>query len=142
MSDAKTRPTGVPVDEFIASVESERRRREAGVMLGLMARATGFEPVMWGPTIIGYGRYPYTYSSGHSGEWPLAAFSPRKAQMVVYVMPGFDAYASELAALGPHTHSVSCLYLKRLDAVDLGVLEAIVADSVRVMKERYPGWRA
>ncbi|MFZ1682421.1 MAG: DUF1801 domain-containing protein [Rhizobiaceae bacterium] len=142
MSDAKTRPTGVPVEEFIAAVEPERRRREAAIMLDLMARATGFEPLMWGPSIIGYGRYPYTYSSGHSGEWPIAAFSPRKAQLVVYVMPGFDAYATELAALGPHAHSVSCLYLKRLDAVDLAVLERIVTDSVARMKERYPGWRA
>lgn len=133
-------PTGVSVDDFIAGIEMPRRRDECALMLELMGRATGLRPQMWGPSIIGYGRYAYTYDSGHSGQSTLTGFSPRKAAMVVYVVAGFAAFYGQLARLGPHTHSVFCLYLKRLDRVDEGILEEIVAKSVRAMKAKYPGW--
>jgi hypothetical protein len=133
-------PTGVSVDDFIAGIEPPRRRDECAPMLDLMDRATGLRPQMWGPSIIGYGRYAYTYNSGHFGQSMLTGFSPRKAAMVVYVVVGFAAFSDQLARLGPHTHSVSCLYLKRLDRVDEGVLEDIVTNSVRAMKAKYPGW--
>lgn len=140
MAENKTMPTGAPVDDFIAGVEPNRRREESTLMLDLMARATGLRPQMWGPSIIGFGRYAYTYDSGHSGQSMLTGFSPRKAAMVVYIVPGFAAFSGQLLRLGPHTHSVSCLYLKRLDRVDAGVLEDIVSTSVRAMQARYPDW--
>lgn len=140
MADNKTMPTGRPVGEFIAGVEPAARRAECAVMLDLMASATGLEPQMWGPSIVGYGRYAYTYASGHSGEAIMAGFSPRKQAMTVYVMPGFSAFGDDLARLGAHTHSVSCLYLKRLDRIDLAVLEALVGSAFEAMKARYPDW--
>lgn len=141
MAENKTVPTGVPVDRFIGSVEPLRRREESAAMLDLMARATGLIPQMWGPSIVGYGRYAYRYKSGHSGEHLLTGFSPRKAAMTIYIIPGFSAFDDELARLGPHERSVSCLYVKRLDQVDLSVLETIVAGSVRAMQEKYPDWQ-
>lgn len=141
MAENKTGPTNVSVASFAAGVEPPRRREECAVMLELMARATGLEPQMWGPSIIGYGRYAYRYESGRAGEHLMAGFSPRKAAMTIYVIPGFSAFEDELSRLGLHERSVSCLYVKRLDGIDLGVLEDIVTRSVRLMKERYPDWQ-
>ena len=134
--------TGQPVADFLDAVEPERRRREGHVLLDLMSKATGLEPRMWGPSIVGYGRYAYRYDSGHSGQSFLTGFSPRKSALTIYVMPGFDRYGTELAKLGKHRHSVSCLYLTGLDKVDCDVLAAIVADSVGRMKTKYPDWAA
>ena len=140
MARNKTRPTRKSVTEFIASVEPARRRKDAETLLDLMKRVTGMEPVMWGDSIVGFGRYHYKYNSGREGELFLAGFSPRKAEMTVYVMPGFKQYTAELKRLGTHKHSVSCLYLTKLDGLDLEALEAIVADSVVRMKEMYAWW--
>lgn len=134
-------PTGVPVEEFVGGVEPLRRREESAVLLTLMARATGLKPQLWGPSIVGYGRYAYRYESGHSGESLMAGFSPRRAAMTVYIVPGFAAFANDLARLGPHTHSVSCLYLRRLNRIDLAVLEAMVAKAFDAMQRRYPDWK-
>lgn len=137
MSENKTKPTGASVTDFIASVEPAGRRDDAGVLLDLMARATGLEPEMWGPSIVGYGRCHYRYDSGREGDWILTGFSPRKAAMSVYIMPGFAPYADLLTRLGKHKTGVCCLYLGRLNKVDLGVLETIVADSVARMRDRH-----
>ncbi len=107
-----------------------------------MGRATGFDPRIWGDSMVGYGQYRYKYKSGHSGEYFLTGFSPRKSAMSIYVMPGFKQYEKQLALLGKHGHSVSCLYVTRLANIDLGVLENIVADSVSRMKKLYPDWSA
>lgn len=141
MAENKTMPTGASVAGFIAAIEPAFRRAECATMLDLMARATGLEPQMWGASIVGYGRYAYRYDSGHSGESLMAGFSPRKAAMTVYIVPGFAAFANDLARLGPHTHSVSCLYLKRLDRVDLAVLESMVGEAFRAMRGRHPDWK-
>jgi len=107
-----------------------------------MGRATGFDPRIWGDSMVGYGQYRYKYKSGHGGEHFLTGFSPRKSAMSIYVMPGFKQYEKQLALLGKHKHSVSCLYVTRLANIDLGVLENIVADSVSRMKKLYPDWSA
>lgn len=138
MSANKTQPTAASVAEFIARVEPNRRREEAGVMLELMARATGLEPVMWGPSMVGYGRYRYRYASGREGDWFLTGFSPRKAAMTVYIMPDLEPHADLLARLGPYKTGVCCLYLTRLDAIDLTVLEALVRASLARLRELYP----
>ena len=98
---------------------------------------TGREPRLWGSSIVGFGKYRYEYASGRKGEFFLTGFSPRKTALAVYVMPGFARYQAQLQKLGPHKTGKSCLYLKRLDAIDRGILEEILADSVRHMREKY-----
>jgi hypothetical protein len=129
MTENKTMPTGVPVEEFLASVEHPGRRTDGYELLALMREATGQEPVMWGPSIVGFGRYHYRYGSGREGNAPAAGFAPRKAASTVYVPDGVAAHAELLGRLGPHTSGVGCLYLTDLAAIDMGVLEEIVTRS-------------
>ncbi len=140
MAENKTKPTVGDVHAFTASVENARRREDSAVMLDVMERVTGMKPVLWGDSLIGYGQYFYKYKSGHSGNFPLTGFSPRKSAMTIYVMPGFKQYGAQLEQLGKHKHSVSCLYLPRLDKVVISALEEIVSNSARRMKEIYPQW--
>jgi hypothetical protein len=128
-----TAPTGQPVEEFLAAVPTDSRRADARRLIALMREVTGEEPVMWGSSIIGFGRYHYRYDSGHEGDSALAGFSPRKQHLVVYLIGGFaDRHASALARLGPHKTGKGCLYLKSLDDVDLAALRELVDRSVRV----------
>jgi len=136
MPEAKTKPTKVSVTKFIASVPDERRRAEARTLLKVFKAATGKRPRMWGPSIVGYGSYHYKYASGHEGECFLAGFSPRKAAMTVYVMAGFKEFGPLLKKLGRHKKSVSCLYIPRLDEVDLKVLEQMIRKSVAAVEKR------
>lgn len=136
-ADMKTRPTNASVEAFIAAVPNETRRRDARTLLQLMKRITGEKPVMWGPSIIGFGRYRYKYESGREGEMCRTGFSPRSAASVLYIMPGFKDYGPPLAMLGKHRTGGSCLYINRLDDVDLKVLEQIVADGWARMKLKY-----
>ncbi len=140
MAENKTRPTGNDPWAFIEGVENERRRQDARTLMSLFERATGYPAQMWGEAIIGFGRYHYRYASGREGDHLITGFSPRKSAMAVYVMPGFDKYQAELSRLGKHRHSVSCLYINRLDDIDMEVLEAIVADSAERMRRKYPHW--
>lgn len=134
-----TQPTDADVGAFIDQVEPAVRRDDAWTMLELMKRATGQSPVLWGPSIIGFGSYHYRYDSGREGDAAAAGFSPRRASTTVYFPDGFDDYADDLARLGPHTTSVSCLYLKKLDTVDLDVLEGMVRRSYqRVSSSTWP----
>lgn len=132
-SENKTQPTDADVEAFIERVEPATRREEARTLLALMARVTGEPAVMWGPSIIGFGRYHYRYDSGREGDAAAASFSPRKASTTVYFPDGFDDHADDLARLGPHTTSVSCLYLKKLSAIDLDVLEGMIRRSYQRM---------
>ncbi|GEK19757.1 DUF1801 domain-containing protein [Cellulomonas xylanilytica] len=125
----KTVPTDADVAAFVAAVEHPVRRRDAERLIDLMARVTGEQPRMWGPTIVGFGTYHYRYPSGREGSAGAAGFSPRKAATTVYFPDGAETHADLLADLGPHTIGKSCLYLKDLDAVDLGVLEEMVRRS-------------
>ncbi len=140
MAENKTVPTDASVSAFLAAVEPEKRRRQGQDLLVLMNDATGMKPQMWGSAIVGYGRYRYRYDSGRTGEFLITGFSPRKSTLAVYIMPGFDAYSDQLARLGKHKHSVSCLYITDLDKIDRDALTEIVSDSVARMKERYPDW--
>ena len=130
MAEQKTKPTKVSVTRFIASVPDERRRAEARRLLKVFKAATGKRPVMWGPSIVGYGSYHYKYASGHEGDCCLTGFSPRKAAISVYLTAGLANYGPLFKKLGPHTKSVGCLYLNRLDGVDLKVLEQLIRKSV------------
>lgn len=133
-SEPKTRPTDASVEDFIAAVENPRRQADARVINALLTEVSGEEPVMWGPAIIGYGSY-----RGPTGDWPRIGFSPRKANLSLYVtMPGSQEHAPLLARLGKHKTSVACLYINKLDDIDLGVLRELATQTVEAMRRKYP----
>ena len=133
MAELKTRPSRRSVEAFLRRVKDERRRRDAFSLLRLMREATGSEPEMWGDSIVGFGRYQYRYESGREGEWFLTGFSPRKQDLTLYIMSGFDRYDALLKKLGNHKTGKSCLYLKSLSEVDLPTLKKLIKQSARVM---------
>lgn len=135
--EAKTKPTPVSPADYIAAMEEGPRKQDAIAALAWMNGVTGLKPQMWGPSIIGYGRYSYTYDSGHSGESLLTGFSPRKANLVFYIMPGYRDFSAELARLGKHKTGKSCLYINRLSDIDMSVLEEIVRDGLAYMRKNY-----
>lgn len=139
MSELKTRPTDASVEAFIDAVDHPRRREDARTLLELMHRVTGEEPVMWGPSIVGYGSYHYRYASGQEADWPVVGFSPRRQNLSIYIMTGFEECDELLSRLGKHKIGKSCLYINKLADVDLVVLETLVRASVAEMKRRYPG---
>jgi hypothetical protein len=130
-ADMKTVPSSRDVEEFLDGVADERRRAECRAVMAMMRDVTGEEPRLWGPSIIGFGRYHYRYESGREGEWFLTGVAPRKGALTVYVMAGFDRYEELMARLGKHTTGKSCLYIKRLDDIDTDVLRELVDRSVR-----------
>lgn len=138
----KTQATALSVDDFIAALPDPRRQDEARTIDALMRRVTGEVPALWGPSIIGYGRYHYRYDSGREGEWCRAGFSPRKAQIAIYLMGQYgerQAQADALfARLGKHKMGKACLTITRLAAVDSVALEELVALDWAVMNARYP----
>ena len=138
MAENKTKATEASVDAFIEAVPDETRRADARTILELMRRTTGDQPRMWGPSIIGFGSYSYRYDSGHSGEACRTGFSPRKAELVLYVLTGAADQSPLLARLGKHKTGKSCLYIKKLADVDMMVVEELVRTSVAHMDARYP----
>lgn len=138
MAAPKTQPTRASAAHYIAALPDARVRTDCRTLMALMERASGARPVLWGTSIIGFGAYRYSYASGTTGDWPLTAFAPRAKDLTVYLMDGFEHRKAELARLGPHTHSKSCLHLKSLDRIDLRLLESMVADSVKAMRARWP----
>ena len=137
MAENKTQPTDADVDAFLDAVENDRRREDSRVLLELMREVTGEEPVMWGPGIVGFGRYHYRYDSGREGDWFLAGFAPRKSNLVVYVMSGFPRHAELMKKLGKHRTGSSCLYINKLADVDLDVLRELVRRSVEHVAASY-----
>jgi len=133
----KTRPTGAGVDTFLDAVENERRREDARTVKAMMERITGWEPRMWGPSIVGFGEYHYRYDSGREGDFLITGFSPRKKALTIYIMPGFARYDALMARLGKFRTGRSCLYINKLDDVDLSVLEELIASSVQYMVGKY-----
>ena len=121
----------------IEAASPKSRRGDALRLLDLFGEVTGWPPRVWGDAIIGYGAYDYAYRSGRTGRWFRTGFAPRKANMAVYLMPGVAVYPELLARLGPHRHSVSCLYFTRLDQIDSGVLRELVAASLQDMARIY-----
>jgi hypothetical protein len=122
------------VEAYIASIPDEGQRRDAAALVELMRRAAGHPPAMWGSGMVGFGSYHYRYASGREGDWFLVGFAPRRKSLTVYLMGGFTEYESLLARLGKHSTGKSCLYIKRLDDVDLDVLEELVRRSVASMQ--------
>jgi hypothetical protein len=133
MAEAKTQPTGASVAAFIAAQDDPVRRQDCQDLVEMMRAATGVGPEMWGTSIVGFGRYRYRYASGTEGEWPVIGFSPRRQELVVYLMPGYEEQKALLARLGKHRIGKSCLYLKRLDGIDRVVLGEMIDASVAAM---------
>lgn len=139
MSDLKTQRNDGDVRSYLEAVANPRRREDSLVMLELMSAITGEPPAMWGSSIVGFGSYRYRYASGREGDWFLTGFAPRKRALTLYIMPGFDRYAALLAKLGKYKTGKSCLYVNKLDDVNLEALKALIAASVETMRRASPG---
>lgn len=138
MAENKTQPSGIEPAAFIAALPDAARRADAEAVCALMERLSGEPPVMWGPSIVGFGRYRYRYDSGREGEMARIGFSPRKAELVLYLADGFAGHAALLAKLGKHRTGKSCLYIRKLSDVDRDVLAALIAGSLAHMDAKYP----
>jgi len=138
MPENTTKPTTSSPADFVAAVEHPVRRSDAETLLALMRRVTGWEPRMWGSSIIGFGEYHYRYESGREGDFMRTGFSPRKANLVLYIMPGYADYSGKLARLGKHKIGKSCLYINKLADVDMAVLEDIIRAGLDDMQKKYP----
>jgi Domain of unknown function (DU1801) len=139
MAENKTQATTADVTAFIAGVADNGQRADAHALCAMMTRLSGEPPKMWGPSIIGFGSYHYKYDSGREGNAPRIGFSPRKGQTVLYLIDGYSQRAEQLARLGKHKTGKSCLYVKRLSDIDIGVLEEMIVGSLAYMAEKYPG---
>lgn len=138
MSELKTKPNDASVEDFIAAVDNETKRQDSFALLEMFTRITGQKPKMWGSSIIGFGMYHYkSERSSQEGDWPLTGFSPRKQNLTLYIMPGFNGYGDLLKDLGKHKTSVSCLYINKLADIDLKVLEKLVRQSYEDAKKQY-----
>lgn len=137
MAELKTKPTDNSVRDFIAAIEDEDRRRDCQAVLEIMQEATGERSRIWGSGMVGFGGYHYKYASGREGDWFLTGFAPRKNDLTLYIMPGFDRFEALMKKLGKHKTGKSCLYIKRLSDIDPAVLKELVADSVAYMRQQY-----
>ena len=140
-AENKTKATRVSPESFIQTVEHDVRRADAKVLLDLFADVTQLVPRMWGPSIIGYGRYHYKYESGREGEFMMTGFSPRKANQVIYIMPGYTDHSAILDRIGKYKIGKSCLYINKLADIDLDVLRELITAGFEDMKSRYPDWK-
>jgi hypothetical protein len=137
MAETKTKPTGASVKDYIASRANEQQRADCRELMKLLKDITNKPPQMWGPSIVGYGSFRYTYDSGHSGETALAAFAIRGRELVVYLMPDQKGQKALLSRLGPHKMCKSCLYFKRLADLDQSVLRQLITGSIDEARRRY-----
>ena len=138
MAQLKTQPTDESVVAYLNSVPNEKRRADSFKILVLMKEVTGEEPIMWGTSIIGFGCYHYKYASGREGEWFVTGFGPRKQALTLYIMSGFSEYDELLGKLGKHTTGKSCLYIKKIEDVDIDVLRELIEKSVEYMSATNP----
>jgi hypothetical protein len=138
MAANKTVQNDGSVRSFLDAIPDRQKKREARRLATLMRRLTGHRARMWGDSIVGFGKYHYRYASGREGDWALVGFSPRKQNLAVYIMPGFEPFAALMKKLGNYKTGKSCLYIKTLADVDETVLEKLILGSVQLMRERYP----
>ena len=138
MSELKTQKNDASVEDFLNSVEPEKKREDCFAIIEMMKQVTGEEAVMWGASIVGFGSYHYKYASGRENDWFLVGFSPRKQNLTLYIMSGFDHYDALLSDLGKYKTGKSCLYLNKLEDVDEGVLRELIKQSVDHMIETNP----
>lgn len=135
MAELKTKRNQGDVKAFLNSITDEKKRQDSFTILELMKKVTSLEPEMWGDSIVGFGNYHYKYASGREGDWFLVGFSPRKQNLTLYIMSGFDEYDQLLEKLGKHSTGKSCLYIKKVEDINIDVLRELVKQSVKHMKE-------
>lgn len=136
MAENKTKPTNASVQDYLASRASDEQRADCKALMAMLKKVTGKNPKMWGPSIVGFGSFKYTYASGHSGEAPVAGLAIRGRDLVIYLAE-YETRKSLLSKLGPHTIGKSCLYFKRLADLDKSVLEQLVVSSIAEAKRLY-----
>ncbi|MFN2180539.1 MAG: DUF1801 domain-containing protein [Candidatus Promineifilaceae bacterium] len=139
MAELKTQENDASVDDYLNSVEDDKKREASFKVKELMEDVTGEEARMWGESIVGFGHYQYKYASGREGEWMITGFAPRKRNLTLYIMSGFEEYDDLLDKLGKHSTGKSCLYINKLEDIDMDVLRELVNKSVQHMKETHPG---
>jgi hypothetical protein len=137
MSENKTKPTTISAQSFLHSVENSQKKKDCFEILHLMEEVTGKEPVMWGISIVGFDQYHYKYDSGREGDFLMVGFSPRKQNITIYIMPGFERFDQLMSKLGKFKTGKSCLYIKKLDDIDRSVLKTLVKESVDYMRKKY-----
>ncbi|MGE7945673.1 DUF1801 domain-containing protein [Lysinibacillus sp. NPDC093688] len=138
MYELKTKETDESVIEYIENVDHPKKREDAYRLLDIFAEVTGYEAKMWGPSIIGFGKYHYKYKSGHEGDAPLVGFSPRKAKISLYFAPGDSERDNLLKAFGKHTTGKACVYINKLADIDVEILKSLIQRSVSFLQETYP----
>ena len=138
MAEPKTQRTKRSVDAFLKSIPDERKRKDAFALADIMRKITKAEPAMWGSNIVGFGAYRYKYASGREGDWPLTGFSPRKQNLTLYITSGFEQYDELLKSLGKFKTGKACLYVNRLDDIDLPTLRKLIKQSVQHMIKTHP----
>ena len=131
MAEPKTKPTTESVKEFINKIADEERRADCFAVAKIMEEITGEKPKMWGPSIVGFGTYHYKYASGREGDWPVTGFSPRKKDLTLYLMMGFEKHGELMQKLGKHSRAKSCLYIKRLSDIHVPTLKKLIKASVK-----------
>lgn len=136
-SELKTNPSGASVEDLLGAIDDTSRRADARMLLDIMRSVTGEEPVVWGEKMIGFGSYHYRYASGHEGDWFLTGFAPRKNDLSLYIMAGFDRFPDLMSRLGKFKTGKSCLYIKHLQDVDADVLRSLIEASVDHMVKTY-----
>jgi len=134
MAEQKTKPTNQSVKEFLNKIPEAERRADCFAGAKIMEEITGEKPKMWGPSIVGFGSYHYKYASGREGDWPMMGFSPRKKDLTLYIMMGFEKHADLMEKLGKHSTSKSCLYIKRLSDVHIPTLKKLMKIGLKDLK--------
>ena len=134
MAEQKTKPTNQSVTEFLNKISEPERRADCFAVAKIMEEISGEKPKMWGPSIVGFGVYRYKYASGREGDWPTMGFSPRKKDLTLYIMMGFQKHADLMEKLGKHSHSKSCLYIKRLSDVHIPTLKKLIKIGLKDLK--------
>lgn len=137
-TENKTKETKASVEVFLNKVEPEWKKEQAFQLLDMMTELSGSEAKLWGPSLVGFGNYHYKYESGREGDFFRVGFSPRKTALTVYIMPGFKRFDELMQKLGKYKTGKSCLYIKKLEDVDIQVLKELVVESLKYMEEKYP----
>jgi hypothetical protein len=135
MAELKTKLTNEKVEDFLNRVSDPQRREDCFTIAKIMQEITGHAPKMWGPSIVGFGTYHYKYASGREGDWPVTGFSPRKKDLTLYIMMGFEQHDELMKRLGKHTAAKSCLYIKRLSDIHVPTLKKLIKTSVKQLRD-------
>lgn len=138
MAHNKTQPTDASVQEFLNKVAPPRRREDGLALLDLFQKVTPYDPVMWGDSIVGFGRYHYRYKTGREGDFLATGFSPRKSALSIYIMPGYRDYGTLLSQLGKHKTGAACLYINKLSDIDQGVLTTLIQTGLKDLNTIWP----